>query len=48
MPTDAPGWIVQRYESLVGNCGKGTTTLPQIAPTTTTPPAAATTTAPSN
>ncbi|MFC2968342.1 CvpA family protein [Acidimangrovimonas pyrenivorans] len=21
IPTDAPGWIVQRYEHLVGNCG---------------------------
>lgn len=22
IPSDAPGWIVQRYEELVGNCGK--------------------------
>ena len=21
IPDDAPGWIVQRYEQLVGNCG---------------------------
>ena len=22
IPEDAPGWIVQRYEQLVGNCGQ--------------------------
>ena len=25
MPTDAPGWIKQRYEQLVGDCGAPTT-----------------------
>ena len=23
MPQDAPGWVVQRYETLVGSCGSG-------------------------
>ena len=23
LPQDAPGWVVQRYETLVGSCGAG-------------------------
>ncbi len=40
MPQDAPGWIVARYEDLVGSCGApsaGTTTAPAPAPKTVAP-----------
>jgi membrane protein required for colicin V production len=30
IPEDAPGWIVQRYETLVGACGAPTETAPVI------------------
>jgi membrane protein required for colicin V production len=38
MPADAPGWIVQRYEELVGSCGAGTTVAPSALPQATTTP----------
>lgn len=39
LPDDAPGWIVQQYENLVGNCGTATKTLtPETAPATTAAP----------
>lgn len=38
MPEDAPGWIVGKYEQLVGACGiPATTPAPQTAPETTAP-----------
>jgi len=36
IPEDAPGWIVARYEELVGTCGAPTTTDPAIADPATT------------
>lgn len=39
IPTDAPGWIVQKYEHLVGSCGAPATGLPQITPPATEAPA---------
>lgn len=45
MPDDAPGWIVARYEQLVGNCGAPTSTVapaaPEAAPATPLEPAPA-------
>ncbi len=35
LPSDAPGWIVQQYENLVGHCSA-----PAVPPAATTPPAA--------
>jgi len=32
IPEDAPGWIVSRYEQLIGECGKPTTPAPAPAP----------------
>lgn len=40
IPEDAPGWIVSRYEALVGDCGKPAGT-PEIAPAPTPAPEAA-------
>jgi membrane protein required for colicin V production len=37
MPTDAPGWIKQRYEQLVGDCGAPTTGTGTGAETLTAP-----------
>jgi membrane protein required for colicin V production len=37
MPSDAPGWIVQRYETLVGTCGSAIRVAPSTAPATTAP-----------
>jgi membrane protein required for colicin V production len=36
IPEDAPGWIVARYEELVGTCGAPATTDPAIADPATT------------
>ncbi len=47
IPTDAPGWIVARYEQLVSVCGPASTVTPtQTAPAADAP--ATTTPAPSN
>ena len=42
IPSDAPGWIVRRYEQLVGNCGApaATATPPVTPPPAPTAPAA--------
>ena len=32
IPEDAPGWIVSRYEQLIGECGKPSTPAPAAAP----------------
>lgn len=34
IPTDAPGWIVNRYEQLVGSCGPASTSPTETAPAT--------------
>ena len=37
IPENAPGWITQRYEELVGSCGKGSTPAPGDTPAATSP-----------
>jgi membrane protein required for colicin V production len=32
IPEDAPGWIVSRYEQLIGECGKPSAPTPTPAP----------------
>ena len=34
VPTDAPNWVVARYNELTATCARETTVTPQIAPTT--------------
>jgi membrane protein required for colicin V production len=38
VPTDAPNWVVARYNELTATCTKETSTLPQVAPAAETAP----------
>lgn len=38
VPTDAPNWVVARYNELTATCAKETSTLPQVAPAAETAP----------